>query len=225
MSNSVKSLERSTWLPASLVHLELSENQIEDMEDLVWSLALRCPNIQVLRLAQNRLKKIPLELGLLLEGRLTKLDLQMNPQQAVRHTVLERGCVDQLSYFKNRMTKEEVVESRKRLVAMQDALLAEKQSLSYIYSRTKDAYENSVIEAISNANLSNQQTSKELIDSSERQASLKMIAECKVRIDAVQKEIDTNFSLSQAKRYALKKEMAMERSRMIKEERKLGLRK
>lgn len=225
MSNSVESLERCTWLPASLVHLELSHNQIEDMEDLVWSLALRCPNIQVLRVAQNRLKKIPLELGLFLEGKLSKLDLQMNPQQALRHAVLERGCADQLSYLKNRMTKEEVVESRKRFVALQDVFIAEKQSLSYSNSLTKDEDENVEITAISNADIANHQASEQLVDSPEQQASLKLIAECKARIDAVQKEMDTNFSLSQAKRYALKKEMAMDRSRMMKEERKLGLRK
>ncbi|CAJ1951968.1 unnamed protein product [Cylindrotheca closterium] len=226
LSNKIKSLERCTaWLPASLVHLELSENQIEDMEDLVWSLALSCPNIQVLQIAQNKLKKIPLELGLFLEGKLRKLNLQMNPQQAVRHAVLERGCADQLSYLKHRMTKEAVLESRKRLVTLQDALQAEKQSLSLSNTVVKHADKTEEIEGFPIAHTTNQGASNQSIDSSERLASLKLIAECKERIDDVQQEIDTNFALSQAKRYALKKKIAMERSQMIKEERKLGLRK
>ncbi|CAJ1950746.1 unnamed protein product [Cylindrotheca closterium] len=226
MSNSIKSLKRcTTWLPVSLVCLELSENQIEDMEDLVWSLALSCRNIQVLRIAQNKLKKIPLELGLFLEGKLSKLNLQMNPQQAVRHAVLERGCADQLAYLKNRMTKEEVLESRKRLVALHGELLSEKQSVSHSNSLGKDAAENREIAVCSNADTTNQGASNQSLNSPERLASLRLIAECKERIVGVQHEIDTNFALSQAKRYAMKKEIAMGRSFMIKEERKLGLRK
>lgn len=223
MTNSLKSISNCRWLPESLIHLELSENQIEDIGDLVWALALRCPNIEILRVAQNRLKKIPLELGLFFEGKLRKLDLRMNPQQAVRHSVLERACPDQLSYLKNRMTNEEVVKATKRLEGLRKTL-TEETAVSNSSLVPKDINYNSDTVPTSTVGTLISQNTTNTMKCFERQASLQLIEECKERIDTVQKELDSNFSLSQAKRYALKKELAMEWSRMIKEERKLGLR-
>ena len=196
---------------------------------------MRSPGIRVLRVAQNRLTKIPLVLGLLLEGRLQKLDLRMNPQQAVRHSILERGCADQLSYLKGRLTREEAAEAEGRLQTLRASLLAEgtlptsdatqsQHSPSAAAAATADG---GAAEAA--ADRRQEEPQQPIAPSSshggDEPNSLKLIEEYKGTIGAIQREIDTNFSLSQAKRYALKKEMAMVRSRMIKEERKLGLRK
>ena len=51
-----------------------------------------------------------------------------------------------------------------------------------------------------------------------------LIEEFKAKIRLLEVELD-NPSLSSAKRYALKKSVAMERSKLIREERRLGLRK
>jgi hypothetical protein len=48
-----------------------------------------------------------------------------------------------------------------------------------------------------------------------------ILDELKESIMKLSIELETNLSLSQAKRYALKKELAMERSKLIREERRL----
>eukprot|EP00536_Pseudo-nitzschia_multiseries_P011357 jgi/Psemu1/259787/estExt_Genewise1Plus.C_3820022 len=52
----------------------------------------------------------------------------------------------------------------------------------------------------------------------------KVLRELQASVDRLKAEVE-NLSLSQAKKYALKKSLAMERSKLIREERRLGLRK
>lgn len=239
-SNKLESTTGCTWLPSTLTHLDLSENYIKDIETLVWTLAGCCPKIQTLRVAQNKLLKIPLVMGLFLEKRLTSLDLRFNPQQAVRHAVLEKPCKEQLLYLKNRLTKEQTSDSMKRLAQHQGSQQAAhaRERVQPIMQPTEVSTSiSSAITTFSSGGMQGNSTtekspngakardSDESVDNPERQASLSAIAHYQEKIQCIQRELDTNFSLTQAKRYALKKQMAMERSKLIREERKVGLRK
>eukprot|EP00980_Cylindrotheca_fusiformis_P001655 scaffold374_cov124-Cylindrotheca_fusiformis.AAC.14 len=241
-SNRLESTHECKMLPSTLKHLELSENHIQDIESLVWTLARCCPEIKSLRIAQNKVSKIPLVLGLFLETRLTALDLRFNPQQAVRHAILEKSCKEQLSYLKNRLTKEQATNALNQLAQDTVGSTTERKTTSEdaLVPDTKGdekancAMEKPIVEkqpevtndAVEKAAEEEQvKITNDEVDDKERQASLSLIAEYKEKIQSMQKEFDTNFSLSQAKRYALKKQIAMERSKMIREERKIGLRK
>jgi Leucine-rich repeat (LRR) protein len=239
-SNKLEFLDRCTWLPSTLTNLELSENRIEDIHKLVWTCARCCPNIQTLRITRNKVAKIPLVLGLFLDKSLTSLDLRFNPQQAVRHAILEKSCKDQLLYLKNRLTKEQAEDALKKLGQQKSTPADAKQPETVRTGAGSTETKTSNLSATTaNVNEGIKKDSAEVkamtekpatksedsADDPERQAALSLIAEYQEKIHTMQKEMDTNFSLSQAKRYAMKKQIALERSKMIREERKLGLRK
>ena len=199
--NRVESTDNWKTIPGSLIQLDLSSNQLTSVENLVWKLARCCPKLMVLSLARNKINKIPLVLGLLLENSLTSLDLKFNPQQAVRHAILERSCKEQLLFLKNRLTKEEI-EAAKRELAQGSA--------------NDDSERSNTTSTTAKAQAANEDLEKE--------ASLSVIAELQGKIEELKLQLDSN-SLSQAKKYAVKKALAMEKAKQIREERKIGLRK
>ena len=67
-------------------------------------------------------------------------------------------------------------------------------------------------------------TSHDIIADDDDQVALLRLADYRSAIVDYEKEL-ANPSLSQAKRYALKRSLAMEHSKLIREERRLGLRK
>jgi Leucine-rich repeat (LRR) protein len=240
--NKLGSIDNCSWFPSTLIHLDLSENSIKDMETLVWTLARRCPNIRTLRLSQNKLAKIPPLMGLFLEKRLTSLDLRFNPQQAIRHAILEKPCKDQLAYLKNRISSEEVAAAMEQLGGGQleeentpERFKLPKSSRTSVQPEpmkdTSAVCESSEVEPSQRTTLPQPRaqdlTSVEESPSNdpERDVSLALIEQHETKMQALQNELDKNYSLSQAKRYAVKKSLQMERSKMIREERKLGLRK
>ena len=73
----------------SLVHLDLSNNRISDLAYAAMALS-GCKKLRILRLNDNALPEIPLDLGLLKQ--LTTIDLGGNPQRGVRSNVLSESC-------------------------------------------------------------------------------------------------------------------------------------
>lgn len=214
-TNKLQAIDRCTKFPPTLMHLLLAENAISDIDSLVWRLgAGGCPKLQTLWLARNDITKIPPILGLLLSEHtsLTSLDLRGNPQQAIRQDVLERSCKDQLSYLKNRLTAEQIDAARRQVLALQQQ------------PQTKN--DDGDIRRITIALKNNDDDSSNPTNSAEDESSSlsPLLIELQTIIQKLQEEVD-DPSLSQAKRYAVKKSLAMERSKLIREERKLGLRK
>ena len=86
--------------------LDLSGNKISDLANLPKCLALSCPLIRSLSIANNELSFIPPVLGLL--QKVTSIDLRGNPQRGIRMNILERKAHDILSYLKSKIDDEEL---------------------------------------------------------------------------------------------------------------------
>jgi hypothetical protein len=138
---------------------------------------------------------------------------------------LERPCEDQLTYLQNRLTSEQVAATREQIQEI-------RQIRNYRPSNNNEQEQVS-----SSAQMNEQSTTSRKEEIKEAQSSStiertataaeeesSLIAEFKSKIQLLEGQLDSP-SLSQAKRYALKKSLAMERSKVIREERRLGLRK
>lgn len=106
---SLKNIVDAPLPPAcpALEHLDLSENQIEDMggDDFPLLLKLGCPKLQSLRLDNNEAAMIPMSFGLLDELENFKtLDIRGNPQRMIRYDILDKNTSDVLQYMRSRMT-------------------------------------------------------------------------------------------------------------------------
>jgi hypothetical protein len=116
--NRLISIHLTSPLPASLDTVNLSDNKLENLNDLHLELAAHCPHLRTLLLNNNEMHRIPLELGLL--SSLGSIDLKGNPQYAIRYQILEKSCAEILLYLRDRMTPEQLdkanaeIEKRKR---------------------------------------------------------------------------------------------------------------
>ena len=84
--------------------LDLSNNKIEDLGILPVDL-LHKGNIRTLSLANNELRNIDLSLGNV--STLRNLDLRGNPQKQIRAQMLEQGCSELLSYLNSKLDPNE----------------------------------------------------------------------------------------------------------------------
>jgi hypothetical protein len=84
--------------------LDLSNNKIEDLGILPVDMFHK-GNIRTLSLANNELRNIDLQLGNL--STLRNLDLRGNPQKQIRAQILEQGCHELLSYLKSKIDPDE----------------------------------------------------------------------------------------------------------------------
>jgi Leucine-rich repeat (LRR) protein len=231
-------------LPRDLEHLDLSNNKILDMKDLPKNLAAQCPQIHILLLNNNELCHIPLELGLV--ETLNILDLKGNPQRAIRYQVIEKCCSVILSYLRDRMTPSQIeqavrdIESRKQgsknmPCSQPDRNPNEVTSLMDIPSQgesKKATHVPKVMESTRKVDSMTSTTSSSEQDASKvyevptmkagpLESTSSLLVELRTTIDNIANELQSNFSLTQAKRYALKKELALARSKLIREERRI----
>ncbi len=222
--NQLKSVHDWDWLPPTLTQLNLSENALEQVTELILVLGAYCPNLEKLWLQQNYLTCIPFTIGMLQERcpNLKVLDLKGNPQHAIRPEILARGTMDQLEYLRNRMTKEQVSHATSQFEGL---------------SRGEEKVQDEEQERISGSNVStvsvnatsyNEPTIRPppvvSPEANEIGNVETMLSSLRIKISEFENELERP-SLSEAKRYAVKKSLAMERSKLIREERKLGLRK
>ena len=246
-SNKLASVAHWNWLPSTLTALFLSDNQLDEIDGLVLLMCAYCPNLQSFLVDGNGLKKIPCTLGLLKDtASLQNLNLKQNPQQAIRYEVLDRSCRDQLNYLFNRLTSEQVEGTKakirnikgepsicegERSSAPTGVSSSERQSQQSPNAiRSEETSQNSALTSATDdkKEISTLEVDKpdQIVVSDEKKEEMEssLIEEFKAKIRLLEVELD-NPSLSSAKRYALKKSVAMERSKLIREERRLGLRK
>jgi Leucine-rich repeat (LRR) protein len=199
-NNKLSSLMDWKRLPESLAVLDLSENNIEDVVPLSIMLAGDCPNFQRLSLMHNKITLVPPSLGLLSEHapNMVSLNLQGNPQKAIRSFVLEKPCGELLKYLFDRLTP-----------GQRNAAL----ELIKRHKQRKELEQANPVREESTTNGGNNE-----------EADHTLLKELQESVETLKAELD-NLSLTQAKKYALKKALAMERSKLIREERRLGLRK
>jgi hypothetical protein len=180
------------------------------------------------------------------------LDLKGNPQQAVRYGVLEKPCLDQLHYLLQRLTSEQLVAAKKRIADIhsggnhlhhpsppQNATAAVTTTPSTLLDsnqptpappveKTNETEETPLNKKVAVATMPSALDSKESppppTEKPTEAKETSLIPDLTSKIQDFESKLE-NRSLSQAKRYALKKSLAMERSKLIREERRLGLRK
>ena len=237
-------------LPSSLLILDLSENAIEDIEPLVVLLSAYCPEFQRLSLIHNQIKRIPLSIGLLKEyvPRIVSLNLLGNPQFAIRGDILELPCSELLSYLANRLTSEQRQAAIAKIQKLQEPNREGKEndteniSVQPVLSVTDSNHREETLVTLIDTKKKDQQgggssssSNSNNIDvgaNTDTDADLdgadiddnKVLDELKQKVEELKIQME-NLSLTQAKKYALKKSLAMERSKLIREERRLGLRK
>eukprot|EP00934_Nitzschia_sp_Nitz4_P004570 Nitzschia sp. Nitz4//scaffold34_size148208//51551//53857//NITZ4_002974-RA/size148208-processed-gene-0.39-mRNA-1//-1//CDS//3329548777//4560//frame0 len=215
----LRSVDDWTTLPSTLTILDLGDNVIEQIDKLVVHLAACCPALSILCLQQNYINRIPPTLGLLQDycPNLRALDLKGNPQHGVRPEVLAKPAADQLVYLRNRLTAEMVAKTKNEIESLKEPLgvnnnevVVEEGGDTTPTAPDPTPAPNAAVE--------------EQISTEKATTASPVLDEIQLNITKLEAELES-LSISQAKRYALKKSLAMERSKLIREERKLGLRK
>jgi Leucine-rich repeat (LRR) protein len=258
-NNKLTSLQNWKRLPESLTVLNLSENNIEDIELLTVLLAGGCPRFQRLSLMHNNVKRIPASLGLLsvYVPTMASLNLQGNPQRGIRPHVLEKPCGEFLEYLSNRLTAEQREATMEMIKHHKQDQQQEQEWQEPMHAvQEESTFQNPIVvptpasdarghqetssppmaigkpkpAAPSNINISNNNSSNPIKDGSkgdggnDEEEDHKLLKELQQSVEKLKADLD-NLSLTQAKKYAVKKALAMERSKLIREERRLGLRK
>ena len=195
--NTIKSI--SNWAQTSLPSLEaldLSQNRLADFGDFPRNCRISSPSLTTLILQNNEIRYIPPELGLL--STLKQIDFRGNPQKAIRTNILEKPCSEILSFLKRRLGPE------------------------YTDSGNKPATHTS-------SSIDPKIEQKKTINECEKEVSTSVTLTSSLTIE-LQDEISilsaqlNDVSLSQAKRYAVKKQMSILKSKLIREERRLKFR-
>lgn len=245
------SVDDWTLLPKTLTTLDLSENAIENIDQLVLQLGGNCSKLSVLCLQHNYITRIPATLGLLSEycPDMKVLNLKGNPQHSVRPEVLAKPTSDQLTYLKNRLTLEQTAHAKSQIEAIcsshrivtinddieddddaidthvkEDSVPENKSAMDKETGITSELQVPPSAEVETIASVPGPKTTtiptkveKDIPESTTM--ALDLMDQLKQNIKALEMELES-LSLSQAKRYALKKSLAMERSKLLREERK-----
>ena len=187
----------STVLSTNLRHLNASNNQLKEISNIN---KVTCPKLQSLHLENNQLMTIPLELCTL-NKTLQILSLHGNPQRMIRTAILERGCQAILSYLQQKQTDDDDDDS-------------------------VDLNENKANKCFTFKNNDNNQRRQQMtIDtnhSSNQKNNNSTIVELKEQIEQLTLQMKKDHhKLSQAQKYAFKKNLAVQKAKLIKEERKL----
>ena len=206
-NNKISSLDDWKRLPESLAVLDLSENSVTDIEHLSVLLA-GCPKLQRISLYHNNIRNIPASLGLISEyasNSMFSLDLRGNPQRGIPTFALDKPCSELLKYLFNRLTPAQKS-------AAIEKIEHHKQCANQEQSMEEETSTQEKNDAPTTLSESTEESDHTLLE--ELQESIE-----KFKIELADR------NLTQAKKYAMKKALAMERSKLIREERRLGLRK
>ncbi len=231
----------------SLEYLNLSGNQISNLGYLPLAL-FGCKKLRTLFLNNNNLYDIPLELGLL--EQLTKIDLLGNSQRKIAVRVLTQSSSQKiLKYLRERMDSKQIAKARENhaeiieaikeeygveiegaVLQEQDDVLQEQydntmnknnQSTSTANSDPMEKVQVSQSKVNSGQPPTTQNTAQNTSKEQSSNSGKELLNELKEQIDAISLQLDNDFSISQAKRFALKKTLAMHRSKLIREQRRL----
>ena len=192
--------EGSGWVPGlpSLETLDLSSNRIANLGTLPISLAGNSPMLRTLLLHNNELASIPPTLGHLTG--LSRIDLRGNPQRGVRAAILDRKCSDVIEYLRSRMDETELIRSIAAAESPVPTVPAAPE-LETAPASGSDADTKTMAEPMS-------------------VPAPSVVSDLKHKIEDVTLSLN-NVHLTQAKKYALKKQLAMHKAGLIKEERRL----
>jgi len=209
----------------SLEYLNLSNNSISDLGYLPLALS-GCKRLRTLLLNNNAIYDIPLEIGLL--EQLTSIDLLGNSQRQIRVRVLTQSCGNILQYLRDRMTPEELQEAKENHREIQMDLEEDgddsddeaNESRAGDDSKAETEIKEAEVGDSKSASTSLERHVEKTIDKEEEMPASDIISDLQQNIVQLSAELD-NMSISQAKRFALKKQLAMERSKLLREGRKL----
>jgi len=226
-NNKIKSLEDWGSLPSTLIQLDLSENSLEHVDHLILLIGAHCPKLEVLRLHNNYIARIPSITGLLQHRcpSLKVLDLKGNPQHSIRPEILSKQAYDQLVYLTNRLTVDQTTTAMEEMDRIRDGgTIPNRERIPE--SPAKQALpptshpENGTTTK-DDVNVNNTEVGS---SSSRLTPEEEVLESYRSKIAEYERELEST-SLSQAKRYAVKRSLAMVNSKLIREERRLGLRK
>jgi len=224
--------EESGWRHGliSLEYLNLSENRIHDLGYLPLAL-FGCKNLQTLLLNNNCIYDIPLELGLL--EQLTKIDLLGNSQRKIGIRVLTQSTSNILKFLRDRMDKAQLSKAHVSHAEIMEALeeeynvgksdVVEVQQKNSNDGDTRKATPHIMSQsAATESAKSPPDTTLQTKVSENSNHIMERINQLKEQIRETEAQLE-NLSISQSKRFALKKTMAMDISKLIREERKLNV--
>lgn len=198
----------SGWKPGfpALQELMLSDNRITDLGELPLILGASCPVLKTLLLQNNELQMIPPQLGML--ESLQTIDLRGNPQRAVRSAILEKGCDAILLFLRNRLTTAQLHDYETKRRAMSEGLAAISKSTTMP----------ATIESVHEPH--NESQSLEPANTNDDPSSSSLADELRKEIDTLSLQLN-NVHLSEAQKYATKKKLAVQKAKLIREERRL----
>jgi len=197
----------------SLENLDLSSNRIQDLGKLPSILGGCCSNLNTLLLNYNELKSIPLELGLLQS--LHFIDLRGNPQRKIRSAILDRSCEAILEYLIGGLEAEELLKAKKAILDMKNMMEGKRLQIGLKKASASECCMNTA------ASIDHEEESRKEKKNESQNALTSALVELlrKEKSDLAFELNDGNFS--SAKKYALKKKIAIVNAKLIKEERRL----
>ena len=206
------------WRPGLpyLEVLDLSDNHIANLGEAPLSLGGCCPRLLTLVLRNNDLRSFPPELGML--QTLNTIDLRGNPQKAIRPAVLDRSCGAILSFLRSRMDETKEQAAQQRIQELSSCFISVPSGELEGGTKIDDGIAwRDITNKIKDAGLS----------SSAGAAVISPVPLTSSLADELKKQIDdltmqlNNVYLSEAKKYATKKTLAMQKAKLIREERRL----
>lgn len=207
--NRIETLESYPWLELSkLSVLSISDNRLRSLGTVHET-----PLLASISFENNNLTQIPCELGLC--PHLRAIYMNGNPQKTVRGGIIAKGSMEIITYLKNKLPPGAILKTRAvdmlatpRKEPSASAVVVTIGSRPTRKSPGNQPRENSPDKTASDQSGSTNSELRSLICTLTDQ-----IAEMELELE--------NHALSQAKRFAMKKEVAMLRSQRIRTERQI----
>ncbi|KAE9248380.1 hypothetical protein PF004_g3885 [Phytophthora fragariae] len=204
--NRIETLDRFPWSQLAKVSvISVSDNKLRSLGRIYDS-----PLLASLSFENNNLAKVPCELGLC--PHLRAIYMNGNPQRTVRGAVIAKGSAEILAYLKNKLPPDAVLPPPSPVATPRAAKSSPKKNNPQRTDNTNAAQRNegpapvAPVESFAPPNVN---------------AAVELeLSKLSAQIEQLESQLE-NHALSAAKRFALKKELAMVRSKKIREARKL----
>lgn len=207
--NRIESLDSFPWLElAKLSVLSISDNRLRSLGTVY-----EAPQLASISFENNNLTQIPCELGLC--PHLRAIYMNGNPQKTVRGGIIAKGSMEIMAYLKNRLPLGATLRTR----AAEAIVMPRKEPPSagpvVVTIGTRPA-----VKSLGNQPRENSPDKKAV--SGQSNSELRSLI-CTLTDQIAEMELELeNHALSQAKRFAMKKEVAMLRSQRIRTERQIS---
>ena len=203
----------------SLEHLDLSNNCIIELGEIPSILAGCSPRLKTLLISNNDLRVIPPEIGLLTN--LQSVDLRGNPQRSIRPTVLEGSCTSLLTFLRHRMEEKDIRRFQNKQKAAAARVTRKGDSVDKAHNEDSIYSHSSVVCCIKGSDKSSSSSSQAMCSDAACESEFSSALESLRRdIEKLTLELN-NVHLTEAKKYALKKTLAMQKAKLTREERRL----